>query len=233
MTTTGALFVLVAVALVLWPGVPPPRHLASSRWKWPTVRPSVVHSVAAAVGGLSIAVVAGIPVGLVAGAGAWWLLRRSRRARPPDDVAGRLRSAAVLDLLTACLRTGMPIPVALETVANGAPADTGKALRSTASLLALGAEPVSAWVPVRNCSGFEELAVAAARTARSGTALAATADELARRLRDGLDTEAEERAERAGVALALPVGLCFLPAFFALGVLPVVLGLAGRIGGLL
>jgi pilus assembly protein TadC len=42
----------------------------------------------------------------------------------------------------------------------------------------------------------------------------------------------EERAERAGVALALPVGLLFLPAFFCLGVLPVVLGLAARLGPL-
>ncbi|WP_425548735.1 type II secretion system F family protein [Amycolatopsis ultiminotia] len=197
------------------------------------MRPSIIHAATAVLGGLSVAAVVGIPVGLVFGVGGWWLLRRSRRARAPDDVAERLRSAAVLDLLNACLRTGMPVPVALETVANGAPAETGRALRSTASLLALGADPKPAWAPVRARAGFEELAVAATRTARSGTALAATADDLARRLRDGLDAEAEERAERAGVALALPVGLCFLPAFFALGVLPVVLGLAERIGGLL
>ncbi|WP_407641716.1 type II secretion system F family protein [Amycolatopsis panacis] len=233
MMATGVFLMLAAVALVLWPDTPAPRNWAPARWKRPAVRPAVWHAAAAVVGGLSVAVVAGIPVGLVAGAGGWWLLRRSRRARAPDDVAARLGSAAVLDLLTACLRTGMPIPVALEAVANGAPEETGKALRSTASLLALGADPVPAWAPVRARPGFAELAAAAARTARSGTALAATADDLARRLRDGLGTEAEERAERAGVALALPVGLCFLPAFFALGVLPVVLGLAERIGGLL
>ncbi|WP_406639352.1 type II secretion system F family protein [Amycolatopsis sp. WGS_07] len=136
-------------------------------------------------------------------------------------------------MLAACLRAGMPVPTALDAVAPGAPPDTGNALRATANLLALGADPAPSWAPVRARPGFAELAVAATRTARSGAALASTADDLARRVRDGLGVEAEERAERAGVALALPVGLCFLPAFFALGVLPVVLGLAGRIGGLL
>ncbi len=42
-------------------------------------------------------------------------------------------------------------------------------------------------------------------------------------------------AERAGVLIAGPLGLCFLPAFLCLGIVPVVLGLAGRLlgGGLL
>ena len=35
------------------------------------------------------------------------------------------------------------------------------------------------------------------------------------------------RAERAGVLVAGPLGLCFLPAFLALGIAPVVIGLAG------
>ncbi len=85
---------------------------------------------------------------------------------------------------------------------------------------------------MRAVPGLGELAAAAIRTSRSGAAFATAAGDLAGRFRDELTTEAEERAERAGVALALPVGLCFLPAFFCLGVLPVVLGLAGRLGPL-
>ncbi len=39
---------------------------------------------------------------------------------------------------------------------------------------------------------------------------------------------------RAGVLIAGPLGLCFLPAFVLLGVVPVVAGLAGEVfGGLL
>ena len=36
---------------------------------------------------------------------------------------------------------------------------------------------------------------------------------------------AEERAAQLGVTMVLPLGLCFLPAFIVLGVIPVVLGL--------
>jgi pilus assembly protein TadC len=40
---------------------------------------------------------------------------------------------------------------------------------------------------------------------------------------------AEARAQRAGVLIAAPLGLCFLPAFLVLGVVPVVIGLAGEV----
>lgn len=230
---TALSLALAATALLLWPTTAQPRHLARPNRPRRAPRPEVWHPAAAIVCGVSATVLTGFPVGLAAGAGSWWLLRRSRHPKNPDDVSERLRSASVLDMLAACLRAGMPVPTALEAVAPGAPPATETALHATANLLALGADPTPAWAPLRVRTGFAELAVAATRTARSGAALASTADDLARRIRDGLGVEAEERAERAGVALALPVGLCFLPAFFALGVLPVVLGLAGRIGGLL
>ena len=230
--STGAAMMLAAVALVLWPPAVRPRHLAPTpavRLRLP--RPAVMHVATAVVAGASAMFVAGVPAGVIVGFGGWWALRRSRRRKDPDaDISERLRSAATLDLLAACLRTGLPVPTALDAVGRGAPPETAKALHSTASLLALGADPAQAWAPTRARPGLDELAVAATRTARAGTTLATTADELARRLRDGLGVEAEERAERAGVALALPVGLCFLPAFFCLGVLPVVRGRAERSG---
>ena len=38
---------------------------------------------------------------------------------------------------------------------------------------------------------------------------------------------AEQAARRVGVLAVAPLGLCFLPAFVLLGVVPVVVGLAG------
>jgi pilus assembly protein TadC len=38
-------------------------------------------------------------------------------------------------------------------------------------------------------------------------------------------------AERAGVLIAGPLWLCFLPAFVCLGIVPVIAGLAGDIFG--
>ncbi|MEC3979538.1 type II secretion system F family protein [Amycolatopsis sp. H20-H5] len=173
----------------------------------------------------------GVGWGVVTGLGAGWGAPRTlRRAARRAGAVDFLRSAAVLDLFAACLRGGLPVPVALEAVAQGAPPGTAAAFRSTAALLALGADPAEAWAPVRECPGTGELAVAAVRTARAGTALATFSADLAQRLRGLLTAEAEERAERAAVVLAAPIGLCFLPAFFCLGVLPVVIGLAQRLG---
>lgn len=239
---TAPALLLFAGAVLAWPG----DAVASRRFAWlaaartpgpvRTWHHAVPH-MAAVAGGASITVLVGGLPGVVTGAlvtaAGWWAVHRTRRPRAPTaDIATRLRLAGTLDLLAACLRAGLPVPTALDAVSGTAPTGVGAALRSAAGLLALGSAPGDAWAPVRALPGLSELAVAATRTSRSGAAFATAAGDLAGRLREELATEAEERAERAGVALALPVGLCFLPAFFCLGVLPVVLGLAGRLGPL-
>ena len=233
--------VLLGAAVLVWPGRGAARRFAwlagldapcADRAVWRPPR-AVLHAVSALGAGLAVLLLfggaAGFAVGAAVAAGAWWLLRRTRRPRAPDGIDVRLRLAGTLDLLAACLKAGLPVPAALSAVADTAPEEIGTALRSAAGLLALGATPGEAWAPVRSRPELDELAVAVIRTSRAGTAFAAAAAELAERLRDGLAVEAEEHAERAGVLLALPVGLCFLPAFFCLGVLPVVLGLAARL----
>ncbi|MGW3965704.1 type II secretion system F family protein [Amycolatopsis sp. NPDC005003] len=233
---TAIALLLFAGALLSWPDDAIARRLTGGPKPIRKGHRALPH-IAAAVGGVSTAVLVGGAAGVVAGtivtATGWWAIRRTRRPRAPAvDIAAKLRLAGTLDLLAACLRAGLPVPSALEAVAATAPAAARTALSSTAGLLALGSRPDEAWAPVRAVPGLGELAAAAVRTSRSGAAFATAAGDLAGRFRDELATEAEERAERAGVALALPVGLCFLPAFFCLGVLPVVLGLAGRLGPL-
>ena len=53
------------------------------------------------------------------------------------------------------------------------------------------------------------------------------ADDVRRRAHD----DALAAAERAGVAISGPLGLCFLPAFICLGIVPVVVGLASTVLG--
>lgn len=231
---SAALF-LLAGGILAWPlDAVTARRLARLTAPSPPRSRGRPKPLAAAAGGLALALLVGGAGGAVAGtalaAGGWWALRRAARPRAPAaDVTARLRLAGTLDLLAACLHAGLPVPTALEAVSDSAPAKVAVALRSAAGLLALGAGPDQAWAHVRAMPGLDELAVAAIRTSRSGAAFAASATDLATRLREGLATEAEERAERAGVLLTLPVGLCFLPAFFCLGVVPVVLGLVGRL----
>lgn len=241
LTAPGVVPALLALALVLYPSgraarlraVLPrtrPRTGLATVTGSPHWRPACVAMpialLVAAVGGS----VAALAVALAAGALAWFgahrlLGRRARAGRSGDA----LRLAVTGDLLAACLRAGLPVPVAVRAVAGTAPAEAAAALRATADLLALGAEPGEAWEPARGCPATAELARAACRTARSGSALAGAAEELAERARSSVADEAEARAQRAGVLITGPLALCFLPAFLCLGVIPVVIGLAGQL----
>lgn len=156
------------------------------------------------------------------------------RLRVPTPLRPKVRPeefslAATWDLFAACLRAGLPVPTALSAVTDGLHAPEAHALSATAGLLSLGAGPAEAWAPARAGPGTAELARAAQRTARSGSALAAVAEELAAQLRTSIADKAEAKAQRAGVLIAGPLALCFLPAFLCLGVVPVVLGLAARL----
>jgi pilus assembly protein TadC len=137
-----------------------------------------------------------------------------------------LALAGAWELLAACLRAGLPVPVGVRAVAEGLDAPAGPALRRTAELLALGADSVQAWQPALDCTATARLARAAQRSGRSGTALAESLTRLAAAVRAGAQEQSEARAQRAGVLIAGPLGLCFLPAFLAIGVVPVVIGLA-------
>ena len=151
---------------------------------------------------------------------------RVRQLRPRSEPLGL---AAAWDLLAACLRAGMPVPDALGAIAATVPVAAAEALRRTGELIALGAAPDEAWRPALDCAATAPLARAARRTARSGSALAGAAADLAARTRAELAESAQERAHRAGVLITVPLGLCFLPAFLLLGVVPVVIGLANKL----
>ena len=65
--------------------------------------------------------------------------------------------------------------------------------------------------------------------------MASAMTELAATQRTRAEDASAAAAERAGVLISGPLGLCFLPAFICLGIIPVVIGLAGNVlgGGLL
>jgi len=159
--------------------------------------------------------------------------RASRtRMRAPD--ADPFATASAFDLLAACLRAGLPVAVASRAVAPAAPAMLGAALHRAADLLALGADPPTAWRIGAQATGsadVQALARLAGRSARSGASLADAVGDLATQCRNGVADAAAARAERAGVLIGGPLGLCFLPAFVCLGIVPVVLGLATRVLG--
>lgn len=170
------------------------------------------------------------------------------RGDQADDSEGPVKadplgSASAFDLLAACLRAGLPMAAAARASAPTAPPVLRAALLRAADLLALGADAATAWerasADAAGSVGAEEvesLARMARRSARSGASLAAAVGELAAQRREAVEDAAVARAERAGVLIGGPLGLCFLPAFVCLGIVPVVIGLADRVlgeGGLL
>lgn len=140
-----------------------------------------------------------------------------------------LVAANQIDLYTACLSGGLPPALAARVVAESMSGPASGPWATTAALLALGTDPARAWAPVADVAELAELAHAAQASHHSGTRLEAEAARLAHELRASSVDQAQGRAERAGVLIAMPLTLCFLPAFFILGLAPVVISLLGDV----
>lgn len=189
---------------------------------------------AAAGLGLAVVLVVGGPVGVVAGALAVVGTDRAVRALEPADVRRRREQRAaevplVLDLLAVCLRSGTPLVTALETVAGALPGPLSNDLALVAGLQRLGSGAAAAWADLDDDPDLGPVARAVSRSAESGARLAAAFERLAADRRSALAAAGEARARKAGVTAMAPLGLCFLPAFVSLGIVPIVLSLATEV----
>jgi pilus assembly protein TadC len=198
-------------------------------------RPRAVFVLAAAVlAGLATAVLVGGWTGPIAGAGVavalWWAARRWQPAvdRAERNAAARDLPIAV-DLLAAALRAGAPPARAAEVVGEAIDGPVGRRLVRVGTALRLGARPDEAWAAVAGIPGADRLIRAAVRSADSGAAMTGALGRLADDLRASRRTRVEAGAQRLGVLVVLPLGLCFLPAFLLTGVVPVVVAVLGDV----
>ncbi|PND55124.1 pilus assembly protein TadC [Mycobacterium sp. ENV421] len=152
----------------------------------------------------------------------------SAPVRRADASTDPLAISSALDVFAVCLAGGMSVSAAAAATAPSAPDRLGAVLRRAADLLALGADADTAWCPQPG-EDSDALARLARRSASSGSALAQGVAELAEQSRQDAGHTAAAAAERASVLIAGPLGLCFLPAFVCLGIVPVVAGLAGDV----
>ncbi|MFF1476623.1 type II secretion system F family protein [Streptomyces sp. NPDC058301] len=169
--------------------------------------------------------------GAVAGLAAAYGIRRwARRRKPParpgaGAVDPELPLAA--DLLAACLSAGAGPREAAGAVGESLDGPVGRRLAQIAAELRLGGDPVEAWGRLGAIPGAAGLARCLERAASSGAPAAGPVGRVAERCRAERARTTAARARRAGVLITGPLGLCFLPAFLAAGVAPVVIGLAG------
>ncbi|MFC5803252.1 type II secretion system F family protein [Streptomyces formicae] len=170
--------------------------------------------------------ITGCLLGALGAYGLWkWQRGRARdRATADDHSAGQLPLAA--DLLAACVSAGAGPREAAEAVGESLGGPVGERLARTAAELRLGSEPARAWGRFAEIPGAAGLARCLEQAGSSGAPAAGPVSRLAAGLRAERARSAAARAQRAQVLITAPVGLCFLPAFLAIGVAPVVIGLA-------
>jgi pilus assembly protein TadC len=184
-----------------------------------------------------LAAVAGCAVGLLVGGAAGAVLavgtgiaaeRVLGRQREPDAGAALERELPVAgDLLAVCLAAGLPVGSAVAAVAEAVPEPLAAALRSVAGLYRMGAEPRRAWADAPD--ELAPLGRVLVRAGESGSAAGPALRALAADARAASGARIERDVRRAGVWVLAPLGLCFLPAFVCLGVVPLVLGIAGQV----
>jgi len=197
-------------------------------------RDIILRRVAAGVAGALCAVtlggLAGGVIGVLVAAAVWLSFsrlgngeRRRRRARLIADLP------VAVDLLAACLRGGAPWHEAVDAVADAVGGPLGEELRAVSVQIRLGADPAEAWPALAEEPMLAPLARAAVRAASTGAALAPSLSRLARDQRRVARSAAAARARAAGIRALAPLGLCFLPAFVLLGVVPAIAGIASTI----
>ncbi len=182
----------------------------------------------------SLLVVGGLPGVVLAGVctvlGPRLLGRLEPRAVRDERERFTADLPTALDLLAACLRGGAAPAEAVRAVGLALPGACGDRLTRVAAALALGAPAPQAWGDLAG-DGSDDAAVAAARAltraCEGGTPVADAVALLSAQSRDEAAARGQAAAARAGVLAVAPLGLCFLPAFVLLGVVPVVAGLVG------
>ena len=230
---------VAAVAVAL-----PPRAIrrpaaARSRWS-PTGRTSDEGPLRAlrwvwALGSAVLVVVmvpppAGAALAAAAAGATWWLIGRSEtREQRRERWQATRELPQVVALFAAALRSGADPGAALRLVALALPGPAADRLGGALSRLQLGADPAAVWGHLATDDILAPLGRALGRAHRSGISVTAQIGDLAEQLAADQRARAEERARGVGVRAAVPLGLCLLPAFVLLGIVPIVASLLSAV----
>ena len=164
--------------------------------------------------------------GAVAAACAWRVLDRveapaARRER--EEVERTLPH--VIDLFASVLRAGAEPVAGLALVCAALPGPAADRLAPVVERARWGAAGVEAWESVADDEELAPLTRAMVRSQASGASVVQAVERLADELERESLARAEDAARRVGVAAAVPLGVCLLPAFLLLGVVPTVASL--------
>lgn len=167
------------------------------------------------------------------------LLHRSPQLQSPrhrlvqEDRSGIRREgledpALMMDLMAAMLAAGLSVDRSLDVLARSCSPPGSVALIAVKTALDLGASWEAAWATApdrRSENAVSELGNALRFAGTTGAPSAAVVTAHAAQFRRRKNREAEQRAAALGVRLVVPLGLCSLPAFVCLGIIPILVGL--------
>lgn len=169
---------------------------------------------------------AGVPAGAAAAVATWVAIGRAE----PAAVRARRRALTrdlphVVALFAAALRSGAAPADAIDQVCRALPGPASDRLAGVAARLSLGLDPAQVWSSLADDPPLVSLGRTLARAHATGAPVVAAVERLADELSRAGRAEAEERARAVGVQAAVPLGLCLLPAFVLIGIVPLVVAL--------
>ena len=169
---------------------------------------------------------AGAVGGALAAVGTWVVVGRA------EPAAVRARRAAVrrdlpyvVALLAATLRSGAAPADGVAQVCAALPGPATDRLAGTAARLSLGLDPGQVWSALSDDPQLAGLGRTLARAHETGAPVVAAVERLVDELSRAQRADTEERARAVGVRAAVPLGLCLLPAFVLIGIVPLVVAL--------
>jgi Flp pilus assembly protein TadB len=129
-----------------------------------------------------------------------------------------------VDLLGSCLDAGAAPESALVSVSGALGGPVGEEFLVIHHRLEVGVDPAQVWRSVAAHPQLAPLGRAVGRAHETGAPIGEAVHRLAEELRDRARADVETRARSIEVKAAAPLGLCLLPAFVVLGVVPMVVG---------
>jgi pilus assembly protein TadC len=154
-------------------------------------------------------------------------LEPSSTRRERDAAALALPLAA--ELIASAVEAGCPPPRAVRAVSEAVGGPLGRRLGQVAAALLLDVDPSEAWGPLADLPGAMPIIQAAVRSSSSGAGWAPSIRRAVVAMRTTAASVEDAAGQRAAVLVVLPVGLCFLPAFVAIGIVPLVVGVLGAV----
>ncbi|OUZ09309.1 hypothetical protein BHE97_10895 [Aeromicrobium sp. PE09-221] len=174
--------------------------------------------------GLVVAGLLGAVCGVIAAPlAARWIARLEPSARRRERLRVAEQLPLAVELLVAAMDAGVPLRRALESVAAAVSEPLRAQLTDVTRRLAIAGDDTAVWA--EHLRGpLAPLARSLMRAERHGVPAGSVLEDSARELRRERQAERRDAARRVAVRTAAPLGACFLPAFFLVGIVPMLAG---------